>query len=196
MLTDRKIIDILQISWFGVAHLKQMLKTSLATLMLLASSDGAIAQTLTYHNKRYGFAIQYPSTFKLGEPPPNGDGIPFISPIGGSFRAAAIPNALEDGAESLFQAEINYIKKAGGTVTYTPRLRNGYVVSGFVGDQIRYVKVIFADYKGHSLTWSQRLTSNTIIVEFYAEYPTKQKAEFDRIVSLMARTLRPGRAMQ
>ena len=77
----------------------RFLKAVLPTLVIACGAGSyACAQTsyLTYHNERFGFAIQYPNTFRLSEPPANGDGIAFLAPDhAADFRAFSGFNALD-----------------------------------------------------------------------------------------------------
>ena len=58
----------------------------------ILGSNGSWEQ---YSNSRYGFTVDYPSSWKLGEAPDNNDGREFISPDGSvSCRAYGFQNAL------------------------------------------------------------------------------------------------------
>ena len=180
------------------------LQTQLATAILIVVltscliDNSAIAQTnyLTYHNARFGFSIQYPSTFRLSEPPANGDGISFL-PLdrSGDFRAFSSFNALDRSGPQLFQEAANEITQSGGVVTYAVRLPNGFVVSGVIGNRVRYERVLFADDRGHLLNSSNVLPTDTHLDTFWAEYPVSRKEEFDGVVSVMSRSLNAGRGI-
>jgi hypothetical protein len=146
-----------------------------------------------YHNGRFGFSINYPSTFRLSELPTNGDGIGFIPPDGaGDFRAYAGLNGFDQRGEQLFQDTSNDIIRSGGTVTYTTLTASGFIVSGVVGSTVRYERVILSDAHGRPVSPTAPSAAVAVINSFRAEYPTSRKQEYDPIVSAMSRSLRPG----
>jgi hypothetical protein len=68
--------------------MKKWLTFAVLAVSCLMSNTTAMASTIrtvhykTYTNTRYGFSVQYPSTWKEGFKPTNGDGESFYSPSG------------------------------------------------------------------------------------------------------------------
>jgi hypothetical protein len=172
------------------------LQSALALLVIAATCltpDSAGAQPAydTYQNGRFGFTIQYPTSFCWSESA-NGDGIRSAPGRGADFRASAMFNALDQSSLELFNAAVDEITEhRGGVVTYAVRLLNGFVVSGTIGDIVRYQRVIFTGAHGHdSSNAIPELTST-----FWAEYPTIRKGELDLVVSTMSRSFQAGQNM-
>lgn len=74
------------------------------------------------------------------------------------------------------------IANAGGydEVTYRPRGRSWFVLSGYRGDTIYYEKVMFS-------------CREKLVSIFAISYPTAERDLFDPIVERMENTFRPGR---
>lgn len=148
---------------------------------------------LVYRNERFGFSIKYPVTFRLSDPPANGDGIGFIPPDGiGDFRAYAGFNAFGQTGQQMFEDAAREITEAGGLVTYAILTATGFVVSGTIGDKIRYQHIVLSDARGHSVAPTAPTEAVVVINSFWAEYPTSRKQEYDPVVAAMSRSLRPG----
>jgi hypothetical protein len=133
----------------------------------------------TYHNDRYGTFISFPSGYFLPDPPPgNGDGRTFLSvDRTARFVVFAGYNALAMSDAALMNAD----KTGGGfdRVTYERRGTGWYVLSGFSGSDIVYRKVITNGLDG-------------LIHTFEIRYPQSRKAEFDAMVSYMAKSFGPA----
>jgi hypothetical protein len=138
----------------------------------LLAQSGANDRWLTYHNQRFGTAIEYPAFFKAGPPPVNGDGLEFKSPDGGDFSVFAAYNTLNF---NLAQFEESVIKSldADERVTYKANGDNWFVISGTKGDDIFYER--------HLLAGGGQLTEGFVIT-----YPARLKQKYDPIVARMS----------
>ena len=169
---------------------------SVSGLLIVAGAFGtfnsaaALSSYATYQNARFGFTIQYPSSFRWSESD-NGDGVWFQTPAqGADFRASAGFNALDRTGPELFNAAVGEMSEHDGVVSYAIRHSGGFVVSGVVGSRVRYRRVLFTDDQGRTLDSANPVP--TLTTTFWAEYPTSRKGELDPIVSVMSRSLRAG----
>jgi hypothetical protein len=130
---------------------------------------------------QFGFSYSFPeSLFSSAE----GDGKPGFhyfaaKPVNAKFFVGAWDNR-DDATPEHFKRWM--ITNAGGyeEVTYQPRGRSWFVLSGYRGEQIYYEKVMFS-CGGH-------------IVNILAiAYPTAERALFDPIVERMEDTFKPSR---
>ena len=129
-----------------------------------------------YQNSRYGTFISYPSSYFLPDPPPDSnDGRAFASVDGWArFYVFAQYNA-----ESLTQAQqMARDIEAHGSASYNAKGPGWYVISGVIGTDIYYRRVI-EDSAG-------------LIRVFEISYPLARKAEFDAVVAYMAQSFGPG----
>jgi len=129
-----------------------------------------------YQNSRYGTFISYPSSYFLPDPPPDSnDGRAFTSVDGWArFYVFAQYNA-----ESLTQAQqMARDIEAHGSASYNAKGPGWYVISGVIGTDIYYRRVI-EDSAG-------------LIRVFEISYPLARKAEFDAVVAYMAQSFGPG----
>ncbi|TGD41392.1 hypothetical protein EEB11_18735 [Pseudotabrizicola sediminis] len=134
-----------------------------------------------FENGRYGTFISYPSGYFSPEPPPgNGDGRRFVSVDGAArFYVFAQFNALgQSQAEQIAQDKSD---PAHPNVTYERSGSGWYVLSGTAGSDIYYRRVI-EDMNG-------------LIRVFEITYPAARKAEFDAVVTYMAKSFGPGTDM-
>lgn len=128
-----------------------------------------------------GFRFSYPS--QLFAPIP-GDGKPyfhyFVSPDDtAKFLVGAWNNGKRQTPESLKRW---LMANAGGyeDVTYRPRGRNWFVLSGYRGDRIYYEKVIFS-------------CGGAAVNVFAIAYPVEARELYDPVVERMEDDFRPGR---
>jgi len=139
------------------------------------------AQWLVERELELGFAFSYPGElFQEIE----GDGKPsfhyFASESSDAkFLVGGWNNRAQQTPES-FKRWL--IANAGGydEVTYRPRGRSWFVLSGYRGDQIYYEKVMFS-------------CSGRVVTVFAVTYPVAQRKLFDPVVERMEDTFRPGR---
>lgn len=131
-----------------------------------------------YQNARYGTFISYPATYFTPERAPgSGDGRTFVSADGASrFYVFAQYDAL-----GLTQDEMMQQDETLGSydeVTYRASGVNWYVLSGHVGRNIFYRKVI--------------LDPSGLVQTFEIVYPARLKESFDPVVTYMAESFGPG----
>lgn len=129
-----------------------------------------------YRNGRYGTVISYPASYFRPDPPPgNGDGRAFSSVDGWArFYVFAQYNAegLSTGAQMARDIA------AHGSASYQASGPGWYVISGMIGTDIYYRRVI------ESLSG--------LVQVFEISYPVARKAEFDPVVEYMAKTFGAG----
>ena len=150
---------------------------ALVSLVLLASVAGAGAgdKWRSYSNERFGATADVPADWKAGEPPANGDGLAFTSPDGEATEIVAGGLA---GTESIAQDfQIYSSPNDGETITYKKVGKHSIVVSGTAGDRIFYRKSILA-------------CGDQVWDTISLEYPAAKKAEYDAIVTHVAKSLR------
>ncbi len=136
----------------------------------------------TYQNARFGYEIGYPGDFHKEEPPPeNNDGRIFTSSDGkatitvyGSF------NALSRTIAGMYRSQLDEYSKEGKTVTYKARGDNWFVLSGFDGDRIFYIKTLRKKADKENEVYA------TII--FY--YPRASKNTYDAVTERLSKSLR------
>ncbi len=129
-----------------------------------------------YQNARYGTFISYPASYFLPDPPPgNNDGRAFTSVDGwarfyvfASYNAEALTPAQQMARDI----------EAHGSASYSASGPGWYVISGAIGSDIYYRRVI-EDMSG-------------LIRVFEISYPQARKTEFDAVVAYMANSFGPG----
>ena len=125
-----------------------------------------------YANTRYGFSIEYPSTFVTKVIPDNNDGIMLASPDGTvELTISGINNVLNETAISSY----NELIKNHSNASYKNQQGNWFVVSWMEGDKIVYEKGVVG--KG---------SSNSFVIK----YPLTQKKAYDSIVSHLNSTFK------
>lgn len=145
--------------------------------------DSANLPNTTYCNRRYSYCITYPDQVLKPEPEaPNGDGRIFNNPEGGEFlRVFGRTNPDPDAGDINLKKEIaeeivQFLKDSSHThaaVTYSKVGKDFYVFSGKKEGTVYYQKAI---RKGEGIA----------IAVF--RYDEKQKAEYDVIVTTMAKS--------
>ncbi len=135
-----------------------------------AGSDGYTK----YCNPRYGFCVEYPASLTKDPPPANNDGISLRNRDEFTMSASGINNVLGDDLESLMASESENM----GQVTYKSKGRDWFVLSGFDGTKVRYVK-----------TWVGKGSINTLFIE----YPADRKSKYDEVAARVSRSFKPGR---
>jgi hypothetical protein len=131
-----------------------------------------------YQNGRFGTFIAYPGSYYRAEPPPgNGDGRTFLSADGTSrffvFAQHDVFGLTQDQMMSQDEAQGRY-----DDVTYRKSGEGWYVLSGHVGKDVFYRKVILAP--------------SGLIQVFQITYPVALKESFDPVVTYMAESFGPG----
>lgn len=120
----------------------------------------------TYSNGRFGFSVNYPSSFSGGVEPTNGDGATYTDGTCTITVYAGHMNILEDNetVETYYQRELEAI---GGSAFYQTVNGNSYVISYFEGDTIVYRKGIAQD---------------GIISTLIIEYPASLSSQYESMV--------------
>ncbi len=139
-------------------------------------------QWRSYHNDRYGTAIDYPDQFKPEPPPDADDGRKFKDAQGAEFAVYASYNAL-DFDLAKYQDFVLKNLDPGQVVTYQAHDGNWFVISGTKGDSIFYQR--------HLLSHGGQMTE-----AFSITYPAAAKLSYDPLVARMAKSLRPGKGFQ
>ncbi|MEJ1161149.1 hypothetical protein [Prosthecomicrobium sp. N25] len=134
---------------------------------------------VTYRNPRYGFRFEYPADFFVSDVVlPDDAGETFRGGDGSSRLATfALPNPQ---GLSLARVAANYLREAGDpVVTYRRRTRNGHlVISGNRGPDVFYLRIAY----GRGGVQGVELS-----------YPGERERAFDRLVSRVSLSFRPGR---
>ncbi|MDD5393877.1 MAG: hypothetical protein PHE17_12735 [Thiothrix sp.] len=145
-----------------------------ALFLLLWLSLPAFATDYTnYCNDRFGFCVDYPSSFSMEPPPENDDGRRFHDRHGFQMTASGINNVLDATVASEMKSTVGDFD----TVTYRKKGSNWYALSGYKGRDILYVK----SYVGQSAI-------NTL----YLQYPKALKTNYDASVSRIVKSFVPG----
>lgn len=124
-----------------------------------------------YCNGRYALCVKYPVTFGVEPAPFNNDGRVFYDGEGFSMRVYGSQNALEHTMKDEMREEASQFD----TVTYKVAKRNWYVLSGYSGRDIVYIKTYMRD---------------DVFYHLHIKYPIKLKAEYGDIVSQVSRSFK------
>lgn len=126
-----------------------------------------------YCNERYGFCVNYPSNLKKERPPDNGDGQRFNDGKGFLMIVSGINNGLDDNLKTEMASQSKYFDK----ITYQTYKDNWFVLSGYKGSNILYLKT----YVGRSS-----------INHLYIQFPSSQKSEYDNVVTKISKSFKSG----
>ncbi len=126
-----------------------------------------------YCNKRFGFCVAYPVALNVSPASDNNDGRKFYDHTGFVMTASGMYNVLENS----LRAEMKSQEKDFDTVSYRKIKNNWYVLSGYKGNDILYIK-----------TYMDKGT----IYHLYMRYPVKLKKKYDKTVSRVSRSFKPG----
>jgi hypothetical protein len=131
-------------------------------------------------NPQFGFSYSFPDALFASV---EGDGKPgfhyFASkPVKAKFLVGAWDNQ-DDATPEHFKRWM--IDNAGGyeEITYQPRGRSWFVLSGYRGDQIYYEKVMFS-------------CGGRVVNILAIAYPTSERGQFDPVVERMEDTFKPS----
>jgi hypothetical protein len=130
-----------------------------------------------YLNGRYGTFVEYPADrFRALPEPENGDGLSFEGKDGSNLVVSGGYN-VENFTPATYEKFLRtFSERDFGNVTYKMVGEQSLVLSGLRGDRVFYEKYLFAGDLIHSLVIT---------------YPRSAKAEYDAIVTRMARSLGP-----
>jgi len=125
-----------------------------------------------YCNARFNFCVQYPVTFGMGPAPYNNDGRDFYDRDGFFMTASGMYNVLGNSLKEEMRSQ----EEDFDTITYRRIKNNWFVLSGYSGKNILYLK-----------TYLIRDT----LYHLYIRYPKSLKREYDSIVSKISKSFRP-----
>ncbi|WP_428909761.1 hypothetical protein [Niallia sp. Krafla_26] len=131
----------------------------------------------TYNNARFGFSVEYPTSFTMGEPPTNDDGRSFTN---GEFTMVAYGshiNTVEDN-ETIEDYYHRALASSPSPIAYQRLGDNWYIVSYIDGFNIHYEKAMI---------------NNDVIYTLQMKYPTGQKDKYDKIVTRISNSFKAGR---
>jgi hypothetical protein len=126
-----------------------------------------------YCNSRFGFCVSYPVNFGMGPAPDNNDGREFYDREGFSMTASGMYNVLENSLKDEMKSQ----EEDFDTITYHKVKNNWYVLSGYKKNNILYIKT----YMGKET-----------IYHLYIRYPAELKKNYDKIVSEIVHSFKPG----
>lgn len=145
-----------------------------ALVALLLVSTAAFAQGLKQHfDERTGTVAMVPSEWQPSSRDPDWEGVRFFSDDKESWVAVWGKSSEGHSSRSYYKLVAD---TAGDRVTYSRRGRNWFVVSGYKGDRIFYVKAI-------------RRCGRESWHHIALEYPAERKRAYDRMVSAVSRSL-------
>lgn len=129
----------------------------------------------TYVNSRFGYSVKYPNILKKGSESENGDGCEFISEDGfimkvyGSNDVSVFNKTLDE----MYTDELKEHKD----ITYKVKKKNWFVISGYDGEMIFYIK----KYIGTS-------SSNTL----YLNYPSNLRDKYYDVITVISKSFKEG----
>lgn len=131
---------------------------------------------VTYNHSKIPFSVSIPATHFYAEPQRDaGDGARFISLDGASeIVVFANYNASDETLESLLQGYLEY--HADDQITYRRQGDSWFVLSGYRSAMIFYSRISLGD---------------DAIYGFQALYPTSQRALYDDLLAVMAKSFKP-----
>jgi hypothetical protein len=151
-----------------------MMRFSAALICVLLMCASASAQGLQRHvDERTGTAALVPSDWRPSSGDPNWEGVRFFSRDGESWLAVWGKSS-QGYTTRAYQSLV--ADAAGDRVTYARRGNNWFVVSGFKGDRIFYVKAV-------------RRCGRDQWHHIAFEYPAERKRTYDRLVTQVSRSL-------
>jgi hypothetical protein len=126
-----------------------------------------------YSNERYGFCIEHPTAVTIDPPPTNGDGRRFHDPYGFLMIISGTNNTLDYTIETEMKSQSKDLEK----ITYQAKGKNWFVLSGYKGPDIVYLKT----YVGEAA-----------INHLYIKYPALKKEVYAETVTRISRSFKPG----
>ena len=130
----------------------------------------------TYTNSRFGFSVEYPTSFTMGQPPANDDGRRFFNEEATILAFGRNINILEEN-ETIDTYYHQALSIATEPAAYHRLEDNWYVVSYSEGSNIIYEKAIIND---------------EVIFIVNMTYPINQKEKYDEMVTRIAKTFEAG----
>ena len=141
--------------------------------------NSAQTESFTYHtytNTRYGFTVEYPTTFTQGEAPTNNDGRNFYNGEANITASGSHINVIEDNEtiETYYNQALEYIT---GNISYQRLGSDWYVISYTDGSNIVYEKSIIGT----------DIISNLVI-----SYPSNKQDYYGPMVTRISGTFEGG----
>jgi len=124
-----------------------------------------------YCNARFNFCVDVDSNWGKEPAPTNNDGRSFFDHNGLKVSAYGSYNALMQTLRQNMQEHLSSLDE----VTYQVIRANWFVVSGYKGSEIYYIKVFY---------------ENETFYTLYIHYPIQYKDEYNRVVSRLSKTFR------
>lgn len=145
-------------------------------------NSGNFGPLSVYQNSRFGYSLTYPSDVFSPEPEAaNGDGRKFYS----SDRKAkiAVFGAYNVEKYTMEKYRDTLLKQFAGyeQVTYNPRGKTWFVLSGFHDGSVYYQKVMFS-------------CQNEVINVLAVNWPVANRQQYDPIIELLEKNFHPGGA--
>jgi hypothetical protein len=152
--------------------IKNLITIILISLFAISHANAQQAYT-KYCNSRFNFCTLYPVNFGMGPAPDNNDGREFYDREGFSMTASGMYNVLENSLKDEMKSQ----EEDFDTITYHKVKNNWYVLSGYKKNNILYIKT----YMGKET-----------IYHLYIRYPAELKKNYDKIVSEIVHSFKPG----
>lgn len=152
-----------------------MLRIFLIALAVVLPVADALADQITYRNARFGTTLTFPSDVftQQMEPPPNGEGMTWLSDDGASLAVYASNNALMlSPREFADQASLG---SGRFEVTYRRVADNWVVLSGYEDGQIFYYRFEFG--------------ADDVIHSMLMRYPTDLRGRYDSLTGQIGSSL-------
>ena len=130
----------------------------------------------TYTNTRFGFTVEYPTTFTVGPAPTNNDGRTFYNEEFEMVAYGSHINTFEQN-ETIETYYNRALGDASGPIAYKRLANDWYTISYTTGDNIVYEKAII---------------NEGVIFTLNMTYPTSQKRKYDKMVTRVAKTFTAG----
>jgi hypothetical protein len=159
-----------------------LLPIGLLVLMFFAiSANAGEVKYERYVNVRFAYSILYPNGILMpqGEAD-NGDGQQFVANDGKALMLVyGSNNSADDTLKSVYHEEVGMRNKGAAKVAFTYKAfkKNWFVVSGTVGDNIFYKKVIYKAKDDQFIT-------------FEITYHKSQRGIYDPIVSEISNSIK------
>jgi hypothetical protein len=151
----------------------QLIILFFSVFILCAASPVNSQDFAKYCNDRYGFCIDYPGNLTMNPPPDNEDGRRFHDSNGFLLIVSGSNNILNNTLETEMKSGSGDIDK----ITYRAKRKNWFVLSGFKGSDIVYLKT----YVGKGA-----------INNLYIKYPARMKMKYNGTVMKISQSFKPG----
>ena len=135
-----------------------------------------VVEYTTYQNGRFGFSVDYPTSFTMAPPPSNDDGRKFYNEEFSLVASGSYIHTLEQNEtiETYYQRAL---ANAPAPVTLQRLSDNGYTISYIDGSNILYEKAIIND---------------GVIFTLQMTYPSNKKKKYDGIVTRISNSFKAG----